>query len=175
MSTTTNTNTKPASRPAGYTKFDWDTKTCRIFDGLVKLTEKKVTVPQFVNHPIVKELMEKCCGAKTPEDRYPLFVSLLIYSCNYCTVDHQPVMKVKHISSVRKWFNGAWEELMDRPVVYKQPKEPTKKTSTKAKKTPAKEVKKVKNVSVDQWVKGLTDVQRDELKVAIAMMEMDAA
>ena len=170
MNTTTNTNTKPATRPAGFTKADWETKTLRIFDGLVKLTQRKVTVSQFVNHPIVKELMEKCCGAKTPEDRYPLFVSLLIYSCNYGTVNHTPVLKVKCIASVRKWFNGGYRELMARPVVYKQPKQPTEKKATQKKST-----KKVTNKSIEQWVNGASEDDFDLLKIAIAMREMGAA
>lgn len=171
MNTTTITTTKkaPKTRPEGYTKYDWDVKTLRVFNGLVKLCEKQISVSQFVNHPIVKELMDKCCGSKTPEERYPLFVSLLIDSCNYCTVNGEKVLKVKSISTIRKWFNNGYVEKMARPVVYKAPKEPEKKS---AKKSPAK---KFTNKSVDQWVNTLNDTQLDALKVALAMREMGVA
>lgn len=173
--TTNTTNTTATkthkTRPEGYTKYDWDVKTLRVFNGLVKLAEKSITVQQFVNHPVVKELMDKCCGAKNPEDRYPLFVSLLVSSMNYTTVNGEKVMKIKSVGTVRQWFNGGYAERMARPVIYKEVKEPVKKAAKKATK---KEVKKVKNVSVDQWVKGLTDLQKDELKVALAMAEMVA-
>lgn len=173
MNTNTNTTTKKATRPAGFTKFDWDSKTFRVFDGLVKLCNQQVDVKTFVNHPIVKELMERCCGSKTPEDRYPLFVSLLISSCTYGTVGGVKVLKIKSISTVRQWFNGGWEEKMSRPVVYKEPKEPVKKESKKASPKEKKQVKKFTNASVTNWVKTLSDDQMDILRIAMANRDMD--
>jgi len=176
MNTNTNTNaTKKATRPAGFTKAMWDNDTFRVYNGLIKLVKGEILAPQFVNHPTVKTLMEKCCGAKTPEDRWGLFLNLIVSMDTYSTVDHMKVNKIKSIATLRSWFNGGWEEKASRPVYYKEPKAPTapkaKKASPKGKKS---EVKKVKNVSVDQWIKGLTDDQVDELKVAIAMKEMAA-
>lgn len=167
-----NTNaTKKATRPAGFTKAMWDNDTFRVYNGLIKLVKGEILAPQFVNHPTVKSLMEKCCGAKTPEDRWGLFLNLIVTMDTYSTVDHVKVNKIKSIATLRTWFNGGWEEKATRPVVYKEPKAPT---APKAKKAAKKPVKKVNNVSVDQWIKGLTDDQVDELKVAIAMKEMAA-
>lgn len=173
MNTNTNTtNTaKKSTRPAGFTKSQWDNDTFRVYNGLVKLVKGEILAPQFINHPVVKSLMEKCCNAKTPEDRWGLFVNLIVSMNTYGTVDHEKVNKIKSISTMRQWFNGQWEEKATRPVVYKEPKAPAKKASPKGKKS---EVKKVKNVSVDQWIKGLTADQIDELKVAIAMNDMAA-
>ena len=173
MNTNTNTNaTKKATRPEGFTKAMWDNDTFRVYNGLIKLVKGEILAPQFVNHPTVKTLMEKCCGAKTPEDRWGLFLNLIVSMDTYSTVDHVKVNKIKSISTLRSWFNGGWEEKATRPVYYKEPKTPAKK----AKKAPAKksEVKKVKNVSVQQWIKGLSEDQIDQLKVEIAMREMAA-
>ena len=171
MNTNTNTTTaKKATRPAGFTKGDWDTKTQRVYDGLVKLSEGKIIAPQFVNHPVVKELMERCCGAKTPEARWKLAFSLFVHMDNYGTKDGEKVLKVKGFSTLRQWFNGGYAEKMARPVSYKAPVVKAKKASPKGKK-PAK---KVQNVSVAQWVKGLTKDQIDQLKVEIAMRDMVA-
>ena len=172
MNTNTNTATKKATRPAGFTKAMWDNDTFRVYNGLIKLVKGEILAPQFVNHPTVKTLMEKCCGAKTAEDRWGLFLNLIVSMDTYSTVDHVKVNKIKSIATLRSWFNGGWEEKATRPVVYKEPKAPAKK----AKKAPAKksEVKKVKNVSVQQWIKGLSEDQIDQLKVEIAMREMAA-
>lgn len=173
MNTTKNTNTKPASRPAGFTKFDWESKTFRVYDGLVKLSEQKIIAPQFVNHPIVKELLEKCCDAKTPEQRWQVCFALFVHMDNYGTANGVKSLKIKTVSALRQFLKGGWQEKMTRPVSHKEAQKPvktTKKASPKGKKS---EVKKVKNVSVAQWVKGLTPEQVDALKVEIAARDMD--
>lgn len=178
-----NTITKPATRPAGFTKSEWDNMTFRVYNGLIKLSEEKIIAPQFVNHPVVKELMERCCEAKTPEARWGLFFSLVVHMDNYGTKDGKKVLKIKTIAAMRQWFNGGWIEKLTRPVSYKTPNAPKTPAKKVAKKTPAKqtktvapakkEPKKVQNVSVAQWVKGLTPEQRNELMVEIAATEMD--
>lgn len=170
-----NTNTKKATRPAGFTKNIWDTDTFRVYNGLIKLVKGEILAPQFVNHPTVKSLMEKCCGAKTPEARWGLFLSLIVTMNTYSTVDHVKVNKIKSISTLRSWFNGGWEEKTTRPVVYKEPKAPkapAKKTSPKGKKP---EVKQVTNASVANWIKGMTPEQISKLKVMIADREVEDA
>ena len=176
MNTTTNTATKKATRPAGFTKAMWDNDTFRVYNGLIKLVKGEILAPQFVNHPTVKSLMEKCCGTKTPEDRWGLFLNLIVTMNTYSTVDHVKVNKIKSIATLRSWFNGGWEEKATRPVYYKEPKAPAKKATAKKASPKGKkpEAKKVKNVSVNQWIKGLTDDQIDQLKVEIAMREMAA-
>jgi len=175
---TTNTTTK---RPAGYTKFDWESKTLRVYTGLVKLVKNEITLAQFVNHPIVKELAEKCEITKGMDDKTAvktrgwLTVNLIITMTKDRTHDHEKERHIAPIYRLRAFFNGEWKEFASRPVTYtepKAPKEPAKKTSPKGKKS---EVKKVQNVSVEQWVKGLNDTQRDQLKVALACLEMDVA
>lgn len=167
MNTTTTNTTKKATRPEGFTKAQWDNDTFRVYNGLIKLVKGEILAPQFVNHPTVKSLMEKCCNATTPEARWGLFVNLIVSMDSYSTVDHVKVNKIKSIATLRSWFNGGWKEKADRPVVYKEPKAP-------AKKAPAKKsnAKKVKNVSVSQWIKGLTEDQISLLKVEIASREM---
>lgn len=175
MSTTTNTTTKKATRPEGFTKAVWDNDTFRVYNGLIKLVKGEILAPQFVNHPTVKSLMEKCCNAKTPEARWELFVNLIVSMDTYTTVNHNKVNKIKSIATLRSWFNGGWAEKATRPVVYNEPKAPkkaSKKSSPKGKKT---EVKKVKNISVEQWVKGLTPEQIDKIKTEIASREVEEA
>lgn len=170
--TTNTTNTKPASRPAGFTKYDWESKTFRVYDGLIKLSEQKIIAPQFVNHPIVKELLEKCCGANTPELRWKLCFALFVHMDNYGSKDGEKVLKIKTVTALRQFLNGGWREKMARPVSHKEAKEPVKKAKKATQKAKKSEVKKVKNVSVAQWVKGLTPDQIDLLKVEIASREM---
>ena len=168
----TNTNTtiaKKATRPAGFTKAAWESETFRVYNGLVKLVKGEILAPAFVNHPVVKSLMEKCCNAKTPDDRWGLFVNLIVSMNNYGTADHVKVNKVKSITTLRQWFNGQWAEKATRPVVYKEPKNPADKKANKP------SPKKVNNASIEKWMKGLTPEQLDEVKVAIAMAEMNAA
>ena len=164
MNTTITKTTKSATRPEGFTKSEWDTKTQRVFNGLVKLAEKQIILPQFTNHPIVKELMERCCGAKTPEARWELTFSLIADSCSYTTKDGQKVLKVKSFGSVRQWFNGGYAEKMARPVSYKEPKIAEKKAKSTKKSTP----KKVTNESVAKWASGLTAEQKQVILKALA-------
>lgn len=173
--TTTNTTTKKATRPAGFTKFDWDSKTFRIYDGLIKLSEQKIIAPQFVNHPVVKELLEKCCGANTPESRWNVCFALFVHMDNYGSKDGEKVLKVKTISALRQFLNGGWQEKMARPVSHKEatePKKQAKKASPKGKKSGAK---KFENVSVANWVKGLTTEQLTKLKDEIMNREVSEA
>ena len=174
---TTITNTKPTTskRPAGYTKADWENKTFRVYNGLVKLVKEEITLAQFVNHPIVKELCNTC-GITTGMDdktavkvRGHVTVSLIISMAKDRTHDHEKERHIAPIYRLRDFFNGGYKVKAELPVTYTEPKEPKAPAKKATKKTAPK---KVKNVSVDQWVKGLSDTQRDELKVAIAMLEM---
>lgn len=177
MSTTINTNTKPATtkRPEGFTKAVWENDTFRVYNGLVKLVKGEITLSQFTTHPTVKSLMESCGVAKTPEERQKATVNLIITMAKDRTSHGEKERHVAPIYRLRAFFNGEWKVKASLPVTYaepKAPKAPAKKASPKGKK-PA--VKKIKNVSVDQWVKGLTGDQRDELRVALACLEMNVA
>lgn len=182
MNTNTN-NTKPTTtkRPAVYTKYDWESKTLRVYTGLVKLVKNEITLAQFVNHPVVKELAENCEITKGMDDKTAvktrgwLTVNLIITMTKDRTHDHEKERHVAPIYRLRAFFNGEWKEFANRPVTYsepKAPKAPAKKASPKGKKS---EVKKVKNVSVEQWVNNLSDDNYDLLKVAIAMRDLELA
>lgn len=173
MSTTT---TKPttAKRPAGFTKANWENDTFRVYNGLIKLVKGEITVSQFTTHPTVKALMEKCDVAKTPEERQKATVNLIIAMAKDRTSHGEKERHIAPIYRLRSFFNGEYKVKAALPVTYTEPKAP-KGPSKQAPKSKKPEVKKVKNVSVDQWVKGLTNDQRDELKVALAVLEMDVA
>ena len=134
---TTNTiNTKPAKRPEGYTKNAWDTDTFRVYNGVIKLVKGEFTMPVFVNHPTVKDLMTRCCGATTPEDRYALTVSLIISMAKDRTHNGEKERHINPIASLRSFFNGGYKLKSELPVTYTMPKEPkatAKKATTKAK------------------------------------------
>ena len=173
-----NTNTtKPttAKRPANFTKAAWEQDTFRVYTGLIKLVKGEITLSQFTTHPTVKSLMASCGVATTPEERQKATVNLIITMAKDRTHLGEKERHIAPIYRLRAFFNGEYKVKASLPVTYaepKAPKAPAKKASPKGKKP---EVKKIKNVSVDQWVKGLDDMQRDQLKVALACLEMDVA
>lgn len=171
MNTNTITTTK---RPANFTKSAWEQTTFRVYNGLVKLVKGEITMSQFTTHPVVKSLFESCNVAKTPEERQIQTVNLIISMAKDRTSHGEKERHIAPIYRLRAFFNGEYKVKASLPVTYKEPtapKAPAKK-APKAKKT---NVPKIKNVSVDQWVKNLSEDKRDELKVALAMLEMNAA
>lgn len=161
----TTNNTKPASRPACYTKRDWDTKTIRAYNGLIMLVKAELPKGRYssmtmayLNHPVVKELFEKCGIPK--EER--MVLNLLFAMVRERTTERHVVT----ISKLRKWFNGEWK--IEKPVTYTEPKEP-KAPAKKSKKTDKKTPK-----NVDEWVSSLTDEQRKIIAEKIAKCQMVA-
>ena len=130
------------NRPNTYTKNDWENKTYRVYLGVLRLAKREITFSTFADHPIVKELEGKLCGAKTPADFQKVSLVLFEYMCRFATKDHTKVSAVKTIASLRMFFNGEWKNLMARPVVNKEPKKPAepKKDAKKQGKKPAKQV-----------------------------------
>ena len=167
MSTNT-TKATTTKRPEGFTKAVWENDTFRAYQGLIRLVKGEITMSQFTTHPTVKGLMEKCGIATTPEDRQKATVNLIISMAKDRTSHGEKERHIAPVYRFRAFFNGEWKVKASLPVTYNEPKAP---------KAPEKKsaVKKVKNVSVEQWVKGLSDDQRDELKVALALLEMNAA
>lgn len=167
MSTNT-TKATTTKRPEGFTKAVWENDTFRAYQGLIRLVKGEITMSQFTTHPTVKGLMEKCGIATTPEDRQKATVNLIISMAKDRTSHGEKERHVAPVYRLRAFFNGEWKVKASLPITYNEPKAP---------KAPAKKstVKKVKNVSVEQWVKGLSDDQRDELKVALAVLEMNVA
>lgn len=137
------TNTK---RPATYTKAQWDADTFRVYNGLIKLVSLEVSMPQFVNHPTVKDLFAKALNITTTEDRYAQTVNLIISMAKDRTSHGEKERHVLPIANLRKFFNGEYAVKSALPVTYatpKAPKEPAKKTvkAKTAKKAPAKQEK----------------------------------
>lgn len=134
------------NRPACYTKAAWEADTFRVYTGLIKLVELKVTMPQFINHPTVKDLFAKAMGVTTPEGRYTQTVNLIISMAKDRTYHGEKERHVLPIANLRKFFNGGATVKASLPVTHaepKAPKEPAKKAAkTKtAKKAPAKQEK----------------------------------
>lgn len=179
MNTTAKKTTKPATRPACYTKAVWDNYTFRVYNGLVKLVKNEITLNQFVNHPIVKDLCDNCGITTTTPDkdkakvRGSITVNLIISMAKDRTSHGEKERHVLPIANLRKFFNGGWAEKAALPVTYKEPKAPTTKAKkqTKAKNAPAKKQNKFANA--DEFVKALPANKRDELMVALAALQMD--
>jgi len=108
------TENKPASRPATFTKSEWDKLTYRAYFALLDMVKGSKTMTQFTHVPEVKALVEKC-GITLDTTS---LVSLLAYMVKYTTQDGNKVCKVSALSSLRKWFNEGYLELMTRPVVF---------------------------------------------------------
>ena len=177
MNTNTNTNTnntKPstAKRPAGYTKADWDNKTFRVYNGLVKLVKNEISLSQFVNHPIVKELCNNCgitTGMSDKEavtTRGQIVVSLLISMAKDRTSHGEKERHIAPIYRLRSFFNGDYKGKAELPVTYKEPKAPKAPATKKA--TKKSTVRKVQNQSIEDWAKGLTADQKAKIIKAIA-------
>lgn len=159
---TTNTNTKPATRPACFTKRDWDIKTIRAYNGMILLVKGELPKGRYssmtmayLKHPVVAELFEKC-GIPAQES----YVLNLLFAM---VRERREERHVVTVSALRKWFNGGWK--IEKPVSYTQPKEP---------KAPAKATKKSKKSSpknVDEWVSSLTDEQRKVIAEKIAKLQ----
>ena len=172
--TTTTINTKPstAKRPAGYTKADWENKTFRVYNGLVKLVKNEISLSQFVNHPVVKELCNTCGITAGVSDkdavriRGQITVSLLISMAKDRTSHGEKERHIAPVYRLRSFFNGDWKAKAELPVTYKEPKAPkAPKAKQSAKKT---NVPKVQNKSIDDWAKGLTSDQKAQILKALA-------
>lgn len=153
MSTTnTNTNTQPKNRPANFHKDEWDTMTFDAYRGIVALVEGKTTGAKFLNH---HAQLFKRCGV--PSDGIHL-LRLVTFMSNYCTVKGDKVLKVKAVSTIRKYFNGEWASLDARQVVYdtktKDPRTAAKK-NTNSKKGPTKADLEAQNAELIKQLEAL--------------------
>ena len=133
-----NTNTKPAPRPAVFTKKDWDLKTIRAYNGLIMLVKGELPkgryssmTKAYLYHPVVKELFEKC-GIPFEEKQV---LSLMFFMVREKAAERHIIP----VASLRKWFNGGWK--VEKPVTYTEPKVPASatKTTKKTKKVKSKE------------------------------------
>lgn len=174
MNTTTITTTpatnKPAKRPACYTKAAWEEKTFRVYTGIVKLVKNEISLSQFVNHPIVKELCNNCGITTGLSDkdavkvRGQITVSLIITMAKDRTSHGEKERHIAPIFRLRDFFNGGYKVKAELPVTYTEPKAP----KTPAKKASKPSTKKVQNKSVEEWAKGLTAEQKQTILKALA-------
>lgn len=144
-----NTN-MPATRPAVYTKKDWDVKTIRAYKGLVMLVKGELPkgryssmTKAYLYHPVVKELFEKC--GIPMEER--MVLNLLFAMVREKTNERHIVS----VSALRKWFNGGWS--VEKSITYSTPKEPVTTTP--------KPRKKASNV--DELISSMTVEERKAL------------
>ena len=157
MSTTT-TTTK-ASRPACFSKRDWDNMTFDAYKGVVALVKGEITGTQFVKRN--QNLFKKC---NIPADGIHL-IRLITTMNSFTTVNHEKVCKVKSIGLLRSFFNGGWVEKDSLPVVsdskahgYKASAK--KSSSTGSKKGPTKSDLEAQNAELKK--------QLEELKSKLA-------
>lgn len=163
----TNTTNKPTSRPEGFTKKDWDTMTIRAYNGLVMLVKGELPKGKYASmtkaylyHPVVKELFTKC-GIPFEEKQV---LSLLFGMVREKTTERHIIS----VSGLRSWFNGGWKA--EKPITYTTPKMPQPTTSKKSTKTKTK-AKAVKEPTVDEIIKKLSDEQRIEIAKKIAEVQ----
>ena len=162
-----NTNTKPATRPAVFTKKDWDLKTIRAYNGLIMLVKGELPkgryssmTKAYLYHPVVKELFEKC-GIPFEEKQV---LSLMFFMVREKTAERHIIP----VASLRKWFNGGWK--VEKPVTYTELKvhASATKTATKSKKNT-----KSKEDEANEILATLSKMSVDELS-AIAGKLMTA-
>ena len=141
MSTTTNTTiTKKSTRPATFTKSQWDKATYDCYMALVTLVKGEITLKQFTNKAAG---LFTACGVPCDSQH---IVSLLIAMTKDTTKDHEKIRKVNSITGLRQFFNGAWEAKDSLQVVYNAGKAPTEKA-----KKANKAKKPVTENAVTQW------------------------
>lgn len=143
MSTTnTNAQKKPASRPACYSKSQWEKATYDAYMSLIALIKGEINQVTFLKR---HSALFASCGV--PADGKHM-ISLLISMAKDTSMEGEKVRKVNSITSLRQFFNRTWADKDALRVAYVEPKKPTeaKKSTTKAKKAPVNEE------SVTKWV-----------------------
>ena len=108
-----NTTTKPATRPAGFTKREWDEKTVRAFKGLTMVVDG--TLPHcntsilkaYLRHPVVAELFSQC-GIPADEQHVLMLLFAMVR-------ERREERHIVTVSSLRKWFNGGWKVAEGKP------------------------------------------------------------
>lgn len=140
-------------RPAVYTKAQWDNDTFRVYNGLIKLVKGEVSIPQFVNHPTVKDLFAKAINITTPEARYTQTVNLLISMAKDRTSHGEKERHILPIATLRKFFNGEYAVKSALPVTYAAPKEPKKPEVKKTEKKATKPSKSAWDNHVERALK----------------------
>ena len=134
---TNNTQVKSTTRPATFTKSQWDRATYNAYLSLVSLVKGSKSISEYIT-----ENADLFTRSGVPADEAHV-VSLLVSMTRDTTVDGDKVRKVNPISSLRQFFNRSWSEKDALEVYYKAPAAPkeSKPRTAKAKKTPEQTIK----------------------------------
>lgn len=140
MSTTITTNKygfvtpeKKGSRPATFTKSQWEQSTYNAYIAFVKVVNGEMTQDRWLKR--AKNLFNSC-GMPADDYHYTL---LLMAIAHDTTVDGEKAHKVSAVSSFRQFFNGGWIEREARKTVSNAGKAPSSApVAKKASKDPTK-------------------------------------
>lgn len=137
MSTTTTNVTKSTTRPATFTKSQWDRATYNAYLSLISLIKGSKSVSEYI-----ADNADLFTRSGVPADEVHV-LSLLVSMAKDTTVDGDKVRKVNPISSLRQFFNRTWVEKDALEVYYKAPAAPkeAKPRAAKPKKTAEQTVK----------------------------------
>ena len=128
---------KSTSRPDCFTKSQWDTQTYNAYIQFIQVIQRVTTPEEYL---VATTPLFNSCGIPADMDH---LMSLAIAMAKDTTTDGMKVRKVSSISTFRQFFNGAWVERENRPVVFVAPKAPKPVTpkatkSNNSKKGPTK-------------------------------------
>lgn len=117
---------KSTSRPDCFTKSQWDNQTYNAYIAFIQVIQRVTTPEEYL---IATTPLFNACGMPADMDH---LLSLAIAMAKDTTTDGEKVRKVSSISTFRQFFNGAWVERENRPVVFVAPKAPKPVTTSKA-------------------------------------------
>lgn len=127
---------KSTSRPDCFTKSQWDNQTYNAYIQFIQVIQRVTTPEEYL---VATTPLFNSCGMPADMDH---LLSLAIAMAKDTTTDGEKVRKVSSISTFRQFFNGAWVERENRPVVFVAPKAPKpvtpKATKSNSKKGPTK-------------------------------------
>ena len=137
MSTTTTNVTKSTTRPASFTKSQWDKATYTAYMGLISVVKGSKSVSVFL-----ADNADLFTRSGVPTDEAHV-LSLVIAMAKDTTVEGEKVRKVNPISSLRQFFNRTWVEKDALDVRFKAPAAPkeSKPRTAKPKKSAEETVK----------------------------------
>lgn len=151
---------KSTSRPDCFTKSQWDNQTYNAYIQFIQVIQRVTTPEEYL---VATTPLFNSCGMPADMDH---LLSLVIAMAKDTTTEGMKVRKVSSISTFRQFFNGAWLERENRPVVFVAPKAPKPVTpkatkSNNSKKGPTKAELAAQNAELIK--------QLDALKAALGI------
>ena len=135
--TTTNTTTKALTRPACYSKGDWEKATFSAYLDLIAIVQRSLSITEYLT---THKALFTNCGIPCDEGH---LVSLVIAMARDTMQKGVEIRKVQPISNLRKFFFTTWATKDALEVVYTAPSDPNaRKKPTPPKKKSAEEVAK---------------------------------